>query len=67
MCVILVSHQPDHTMNQTQIQAVNNYLGCGSRPWTSYPGNGCVGVTYGRLSYYFFFDDYDRITRVVID
>lgn len=54
-------------MNQTQIQAVNDYLGCGSRPWTSYPGNGCVGVTYGRLSYYFFFDDYDRITRVVID
>lgn len=54
-------------MTQTQIQAVNTYLNCGSNPWISYPANGCLGVVYGRVSYYFFFDDADQITRVIID
>ena len=53
-------------MTQTQIQAVNAYLNCGSNPWISYPANGCIGVTYGRVSYYFFFAG-DVITRVEID
>ena len=52
-------------MTPTRAHAITQYLG--SRPWTSYPGNGCTGVTCGMLSYYFFFNDHDQITRVIID
>lgn len=54
-------------MTRNQARAVNNYLKLGSTPWFHYPANGCWGVTAGRLSYYFFFNDADEIVRVIID
>jgi len=55
----------ERTMTPTRAHAITSYLG--SLPWTSYPANGCLGVTCGRLSYYFFFNDADEIVRVIID
>ena len=54
-----------HHMNASRRMAIDMHLG--RTDWHDYRGNGCVGVVCGRVSYYFFFDAADQITRVIID